>query len=927
MSIHIPLIRIHLLNIKNKHINKIIMRKPERISLSSNPAEPPPKSYKILFHLLSDHRNSHGLAPPSPTLSKKLSGPIPTLDDLLDISPKIQELSKSLFLQFPDLDKFDHKNILSYSDPKLNEKCNYSFSLFEKIIFELNPVAATISGKTIKDDILKIYVICFNYLTTELFNIISEENTLKIEDGKKMLHNLGILINFLILTLQDRKTQALLSQHDVILMQIIREILNTSHEKWATSGKIKDIGLAAQFLCHLFQTVAILAAINESRNFMKTAGQDAIKLSFETFERSLKLSFNHSLLSEIYSFQLTGFENWITMNGQEHIKIAAGYNKKKFSIIQLENKKEPKFTLRYMNLYYTLKILQLLISRKIANLEERGLELVASILKWNGEFLEKKKNDKIENLEIVLNENIVCFNIIKRILPNVDDPFSILDRLGFTRFLKPLMDLHINLALKHKLIVPIIPSKISLQSTESLILENSYKSRKDYIALVLNFLYRLKTNTKDLPSGFRSVKSSHRASKASIGTLVEEIIGDIINGIDLIQAEPYEMRIFKFDITDYLHDSRATMTKQTAEYIIRLVESKTFHFTSPENLNEISLENNDSVEQELENLSGNRIVALLNEIMAAEKMWAENIWQHLMGQIRIYFEKNEAYLFGLYKLIYCALTKKVYTNQQFYKKLLIEDQIVMLNFKGYSEFELREDSKSLRAFNESKGIYDLISIIQLIYRNYPANLAADTKIKRKMTEQLFMNLLQIPCIPEQILKQQPTIVVEFLEFSLKCPEIRDLAFLFAETLLNVIKYNPKNVFEPVDKTNYLPLTILDFIRNNTIDGNEEIVKKIIPLVQLLVNFLIREQGAPSIAPHQTILNNSMSIGFLFQILNSNSNTSSVGTLLCLFLKFLGGIQKYNDLVAAEINASALISKKLLLNFIKDTIKKVFFLII
>ena len=849
------------------------------------------KAKRILFRPLSDKSGSTDVATSVPVTKSPC-------EDILESSKSLSEEWTTVYPLFSSLDKFDHASLSSYSDTELEKKCAAALDFFHKATEAL--CMASLSGKTLKDDLVKIFIICFYRATNELLAYISEEEN--SEPPEKALKRLATLNAFLLLMLQDRKNPAILAPHDVTLMQIISEALNAVHEKLANSTK-KDVSSAAYFLYYLFQALAMLTALNEGRNFMKSAANDAIKFAFEAFEISLRISISHPILKEVYGYPLGEGEKW-EKTKEKYVKASVGFDKKKFSVIQIvSDLGPPKFTLRYINLYYALKIIQLLIPRKIPGLDERVLEIIAIQLKDMSECLEMKTSHKnfplgedIVNVENVLNQNLACFNIIKRILPCVGDPFSILDKCGYTRFLKVLTENHLSMALRFQL-AAVIEQSGGSDVVENMASEVSYKLTHDYISGVFNFLNRLKNANTN-----KAVKTPIKTSKASISSFVEEIMGEIINRIDTVQSSSANMTVFKAYIVEYLFDNKCIVSKQTAEYIIRLVESKAFHFTSPEVLKG-PLPKDETVESAVETLTNKRIVILLNEIMAYDKAWAETIWHHLIGQIKTLFEKDEeCMLFGLFKLIYCSLTNEVHSNYTFYSRLFDSRVSKVLDYKAYVENEPKGESKSVKAFIDVKGIYDIISMIQASHHKSP-----EPKSIVKMTEQLLLELIRIPSISEQILKQQPpSVVVEFLECAIAYPHVRDVTFDFLQTLLAVVKYNQRMaVVAANDKSSYLPLTVLDFIKTR---GKEDNVKSMIPFIELLINFVVaREVGAPSIVIHQTILNKSMSLDFLFQILNSNSNTPLVGKILGLFLKFLGRLQTHNDQVAADISNSSLIS--------------------
>ena len=124
----------------------------------------------------------------------------------------------------------------------------------------------------------------------------------------------------------------------------------------------------------------MMVTVNEGRSFMKTAASDFRKMAIETFERRIRLSLNNITVKQIYNYFLGNYETWNTI-GLNHVIMSVGLEKKKFHIISLKGKHNTRFSLRYMNLYYVLKILKLLPLDENLVLKERILDLAAKVLK------------------------------------------------------------------------------------------------------------------------------------------------------------------------------------------------------------------------------------------------------------------------------------------------------------------------------------------------------------------------------------------------------------------------------------------------------------------------------------------------------------------------------------------------------------------
>ena len=155
--------------------------------------------------------------------------------------------------------------------------------------------------------------------------------------------------------------------------------------------------------------------------------------------------------------------------------------------------------------------------------------------------------------------------------------------------------------------------------------------------------------------------------------------------------------------------------------------------------------------------------------------------------------------------------------------------------------------------------------------------------------------------------------MEFFDYTNKHHESINITIRVMAGLLNKLKYN-STIFE--DEENLKTITLIDLIKANK--GNDNVVM----FMELLVNFIMYEADSPSIFRHQILLSKRMIGNIIFKILKDNDNEKSMGKLLELFIRFLGGIGRYNDEVSTEIINHPLISKKELVKFIKDKVRKV-----
>ncbi len=885
------------------------MKKPE-CSSSTHEASLQLKPDKILFRPIA--------ASPEPAAAvPKRSPPLVAAEDLLDTNKALSEQWVTLCAQFPDIGKFDHKSITNYGNNEeesvKESRCERASRFLELVVSTLAKDAASISGKTVKDDLIKIYVVTFQRVTYSLLSLVlaaNEDPSQSPPQPQQTLDELmgrrAVLNDFLLLIMQDRKNSPLLSQQDVSLMQIVRESVNQLHERLANVPKSPNARNVAYFLYYQFQTLAMLSAFNESRSFMKTAASDCIRLAFETLERSLRASMGSAALKEAYTLPIDGHETWM-VDQQPHVKIAVQFGKKKLALVQLgAGSASPLFSLRYIAIYYALKITQMMISRKIFTFEERTLETIAIVLKDTAELLGQaliSPPKELTRVEIALNEDLACFNVIKRILPSGDDPFAILEKLGYTRLIKELVGIHLATALKLGLVAP-----AELKSEPV-----SYKRVHDYVAGVFNFVSRL----RDIKSSKLS-KIATKTTKASIGNLAEEVFGEIIGTIDTMSAAESSLLVLKTYVVEHLFNCKNVVSRQTAEHLIRLIESKAFHFTSPNTFAELDPAA-PGKENKLNKTNNRRIVTLLNEVVAYDKNWAETILGHMMGQIKPLYSREEQ-LFGLYKLIYCAVANEVHDNASFSSKFLINTAPVARPTRAtYTEYESRSENKAVQAFLDIKGVDQLFEILQVTYKAMllePGRAIQPFSAAARMTEQLFLNLNSIPAVAEQVLLKSPGIATEFLEFFALGEHVQTVVVSFMQRLLAAIKYSGNSAkfqASPDIRNAYFPLRLLDFVRSQPRE-------RTVPLLELLVNFVAPEAGVRSLEQIQSVMMGSQALDTFFSVVRSPG--PSAGIVLELFVRFLGGLQFHNDTVAIQIAGSPVLAKKELYQFIKGEIVQV-----
>ncbi len=903
-----------------------MMKRPDR-SPSVHESSPLAKPDRVLFRPLELPRGSD----PAAASQRPLVPASPA--DLEDTNKEIAAQWAKIRGQFAGTDKLDFKSVISYwkgEEKALDERCAHVCAFFDLVIQTLGQYATSLSGKTVREELLKIYVIVFRQVSVSLQTLVlfREENEPSAVQDKELsvlLSQRGTLNDFLLLLMQDRKNGAVLGQYDVSLMQVVGQSVSQLHDRLLRAKKLRNPSAVAAMLHRDFESAAILAGFNECRMLTKAASCDCIRFAFEMLERGLRTSVSVRVFKELYSQPLESGEEW-TEGPLGHVRLATRFGKKKLAVVKLGTGSAG-FSLRYISAYYALKLVQLLIAKKAFHEEEKMMETVAMVLKDTDETLGRAGTAAdLVRIELALNENLVCFNIIKRVLPVADDPFVLLDKLGYIQTLKGALETHMAAALRLRLVAFNCPVG---QPVEEAV---SYKKTHDYVAGAFGFLNHLKNMKSSRP-----LKSTSKSSKGSVSVMTEERVGDIISTIDSAVSSEPELLVLKTYLVEYLFDNRHVVSRQTAEHIIRLIGSVAFHFTSPaDGFKDLEPGHEAKPQDELEKLNSRRIAMLLSETIAYDKAWAEIILKHMMEQVMVLYRKEE-HLFGLYKLIYCVLTHEVHDNVSF-SQTILKNWPEELTYARYSQCEHLSEDKAVQAFIDVKGIAGIVGILQLTYKAImlQAQNVDGTKpisIAVQMTEQLFLRLNDIPAVAEQTLSQ-PALVGEFLECLSLGPHIQRVIVSLLQKLLANVKYGSGKVAVPgsPDRTAYLPLRLLDFVTSRAKPGRPELTGPLLPILDLLVSFVVPEPGLHSISVHQAVLNSNGALAAFFQIVRDNQyhqtvlrpdrSTPLVGKLLGALLSFTGGLQYQNDSVAAEVSDSPLVARKGLYRFLKDCVNQV-----
>ena len=811
--------------------------------------------------------------PGSFSYKKTLFKPLVNTEGNYFTQPKFEDKKQSfdsVLKYFPRLEKYDHKNISLYSEYE-RDKCHLALEAFKSYLTR----ESVVSLKILKDDVLKVFVITFNCFTS-LF--VSSES---IEEMEASIKYISILNQFLLFTLGEQKNPFTLGRHDASIILIIKKALADVNRQLITSNKYGDSSLVAGFLCYQFQALAMIIALNEGRSFMKTAALDSIKVVLETFACMYEEMLANEVLRKVYEIRLGEDEMWVTLD-KLHVKIAIGFSKKKFTIIQLNSPPEnPHFSLRYMILYYILKSIRLLPLEENPLMKEKILKIVAVVLKDNRGVLTIKdpitSKDMI-GIEIVLNEYLVLFNIIKRIIPKVGDPLARLDKFDYINYLIPIIEKYFNVVMRLDLMVKC--------SQVNDCVELSYKTTNDYLSGLFNFLDKVR-DAKSSISLLKTTKSEIKGSTAIILNFIEEVTGKIVQSIDTIEGTEHGLEILKFYIIEYLFDNDNLFSKQTAEHILKLLMSTRFHFTSPKSLQSL-FDSKVTRETSLENETNKRMVALVNKVMECDKIWAETILDHFITLIPTLLNDEES-LFGICKFIYCGVTGNCISNLSFFNKLFNKEYEEVKDMRNIKKKQ-KEESKSIRGFVNIKGIHKLIDI--LLMRVYEDGVRVSKSENAViMIEQLLLELAGLPLVAQQLLSEV-SLPAKFLNYINVACDPRKITVKLLTILLRLVRQSEKIN----ENDNYLPTQIIGYIRENT-DKPKEALK----FARVIINFLTQEANTPPITNHQLAINNIVDMKHVLKILEESNDKAYIGKQLITTLEYLNVVQRNNNYVTKKIS--------------------------
>lgn len=746
----------------------------------------------------------------------------------------------------------DFPNTELCSTAELGEKCESATRSLVQIVKSLK-LKEAFAG-VLSDEVVKVVAECIRHCSAKGFG----------EEVGKELEALNIV---LMMGLEDRPRKIRLGKY----IKSTLETLKATQDHIKEQSNFRNLLSSARILSFQYHTLTILTTLN--------ACNDSFVQHIETLSRGIRESLLNNRLHKCYSLPLGQNECWVS---EERAEISCLFGREKIAVVRMGS--GCRVTTRCVCLGYVEKAFKGVVVKGNQVLLEKVLETIAETLKDISErlkeFMGMKLTIELGEVEIYLNEALICFSILRWMLANLSDPFALLSKFGYVDLLKPLLDSYIGLILRLGLV------KGSFKDSEVV----SYKTAHDYLSGVFLFMSELK-NKRELLSYGRAAKGA--GAKSLILGLFEEVIQNLVKEIDKTE----KIATLKHYIVEYFYRTNRNFSRQTAECLVSLVESRSIFFTAPRDFAE------GIKETRMQSLTNKRAITLLNTILNDDKMWAETVLNYMLELVKEHY-RNVELLFGIYKLIYCGVTDTICNNSMFYEKMFSRGDRQDESSKHAMG---RESSKATKGFVDIEGITQLINI--LLCNLYKEDFER-VGIVVEMTGNFIIELLDVALIAEQLLKRME-IVVKVLEES----HSTSFTIKFIRKLLLLVKYSPKIV--TADKGNYLPLTLMEMARSAVAGKN---MKKALTLVALVVDFLSHESGA-SVAAHQAALSESVALQML--LVETESSAPFVGEVVLMCVRLVYHMQKQNDTVAESIKKSKLIAGKQLHYFVKSKIEKVF----
>ncbi len=783
----------------------------------------------------------------------------PGATDILEMDSEAGKEWKKLSRLFFWLDKFDYKTIttqLQPNDPKLESPCAKACAFFQFLMVRLEAVAPTMNGKSLHEDALKIYLVAFQWVSHRLIDLLTTPSGTfhqlteeEVATVKTLVKQREVLNDFLLLLLQDRKTSLVLQQHDNAILQIIRKTVGTMQERLSLLAQALDVQSTILFFYFHFQSVAMLAAYNENRKFMKNSAFDGFKVTFELLERSLGMSLSSFVFQEIYDTPLAVTEEWIPWKGP-CLRAAVRFGKKKLSMVRISP--DPAFTLRFANLYYLYKIAQLLISRRIFSLEERTMETLSSTLKCNADALSLRIGNPTTipsaraPTESLLNENIVCLKFIKAALATVDDPLGLLEKLGLNRYLRPVLQSHVSAAIAGELYIFLPKTEGNTAADrEKLVQYFALSKGHGYIAKVFKFITQMKYTEYQL------AKAIKYPMAAFADDLAIELVSYVGKGLESRHTGVVLLQKY---LAEYLCDMRSPPEPQLAERLLKVIESPVFNFLAPVSLGDDKCRASDELIEDLKSTSAGKLISLLNRIAWGDLKCANAILSYILGWVKLGTLGSEQ-LFGIYKLIFELIHGAAESTNDRLEGILLGKVLLMsieADTKLLGEALASGNNAPLLAVVGNKGTLLLVSELTGAYgklRSDPSLAASVT-----LTENMLLYLHAVPGVADTALGSSGALRL-LLDAALTLERLED-EFLkkFVQSLLQCGSATAR-------PGGYIPMIVLRFACEALDRGKRQPL--VFQCLQMLMGFL-DSLPTEELRPNQKALWEGGAVGLMLQ---------------------------------------------------------------
>lgn len=745
--------------------------------------------------------------------------------DMIDVSQQLKEDWAITYCFYKDIITGQEKEI----------SCDKACEFFQKIINSLTN-DYSLGDLKVSEDLLKLYIFAFKKTSSSIICFIQSEGEIDVSESVKRL---GILTDFLLFSLQNRKKQICSYEYLKDIMQIVKENINKMHEILEK----KQNSQSTLILHYFVQALMIIVASSECLDNDPIKGTEIAIIAFNTLISCLKSCFSSKQIQDIYFCELSCPEKW-EQSKVLHIEKSVQFMKKKISIIHIGSNTNQYYTLYYFVIYFLMKIVKLI--KESNEWEKEIIEVLGNVIKANL----YSENMKIESK---LNQNTISLKLLNLLIQNTEDPQGLVKGFISETLINELVQFQIIASIKNQLVAK---PELHDNNVKKALEELSYNKTRDYISNVFLFLNAQKKFIKNISQG----------ALASIISFFEDTFAELIMRLDELEGRESDLQILKYYIVEYLKKSAS---KQLPGQIMQLMESKIFHLTSPPNLEFKQVA--PTFESEIDVTTNCGLISLLNGSIT--KSWATKILHALMSKITESIN-NEINLLALYKLLYCTFTNEVYDNSTFAFNYLCKLP-PKLDYESFLNFEQKSDNNSMVAFVEIKGTQTLFQILLSHYEILNSNQISfiakkEVRIKEisiEMTENFVLHLHNFPIFCEELLKN-PKTINGLLEFYKLPGNHQETCLNLLEKLLASIKYSKKLEYSSTERNTYLPYLLFRFIQHHSSSDSEK-AEHLIPFIEILVNFIAPEEKCPSLIELQRTLFSTIKVSSLFTILQDN----------------------------------------------------------